>query len=211
MIAMRRVPIALALFASGCQIIFPLRDPPGDAKPTGDAKETDANDATDGPMLPPKFVFVTSMTFGGDLGGLAGADAKCANAWAVTGLRGQFKAWLSDPSGNANSRMSGVGAFYRVDNTKVADDFTDLTDGTLAARIDIDENGDPAVVTTACNGNAVWTGTGEGGLVSSDHCDSWSNNGFTGTAGSTNSTTSWSTGCSNVSCSERLPLYCIEQ
>ena len=42
------------------------------------------------------FAFVTSATFGGAVGGLAGADAACNAAATTGGLPGTYMAWLTD-------------------------------------------------------------------------------------------------------------------
>ena len=44
----------------------------------------------------PKTVFVSSQTYDGNLGGLAGADAKCQGLADAAGLKGTFKALLLD-------------------------------------------------------------------------------------------------------------------
>src|SRR5207248_2675590 len=43
-----------------------------------------------------KRVFVTSVMYDGNLGGLAGADAKCQARATAASLSGTYKAWLSD-------------------------------------------------------------------------------------------------------------------
>ena len=51
-------------------------------------------------------VFLTSMTFNGDLGGVAGADAKCqaaADAPLSIVPIGTYLAWISDAIGNSPS------------------------------------------------------------------------------------------------------------
>ena len=42
------------------------------------------------------YVFVTSQTFTGNLGGIAGADQKCQDLADAAGLPGIYKAWLAD-------------------------------------------------------------------------------------------------------------------
>ena len=53
-----------------------------------------------------KLVFTTSASYAGDLGGLAGADAKCAQSASTAGLDGTFVALLSDATTNANAPLS---------------------------------------------------------------------------------------------------------
>ena len=72
----------------------------------------------------PKRVFVTSSTFDGNLGGLAGADVKCQGAATTAGLPGTFRAWLSDSTTSASARLTHSALPYAlVNDVQVADDF----------------------------------------------------------------------------------------
>ena len=51
-------------------------------------------------------VFVTSIGYDGNLGGLAGADAKCMTRAAAGNLSGTYKAWLSSSTVNAKDRIT---------------------------------------------------------------------------------------------------------
>lgn len=118
----------------------------------GDGVDNDCNPDTPD-VLPGKTVFITSQVFNGNLGGLAGADAKCQQLATAAGLGGTYKAWLSDSTTDARDRLTHATVPYRlVDGTTVANDFTDLTDGSLDAPINRAENG--TVV-----GDRPWTGT----------------------------------------------------
>jgi hypothetical protein len=55
---------------------------------------------------PPKRVFVSGSKWNGNLGGLAGADAKCQQAADAAGLGGTFRAWISDDATSASSRLT---------------------------------------------------------------------------------------------------------
>jgi hypothetical protein len=76
-------------------------------------------------------VFVTSETFGADLGGVTGADAKCqaaADAVVAAELDGRtwtWTAWISDSTGDAIDRIPD-GRYRLLDNTLVALDKDDL-------------------------------------------------------------------------------------
>jgi len=48
----------------------------------------------------PKKVFVSSQTYVGNLGGVAGADSLCQGLATAAGLTGTFKAFLSDSGVN---------------------------------------------------------------------------------------------------------------
>ena len=118
----------------------------------GDGVDNDCNPDTPDEQ-PGKTIFITSQTFNGNLGGLEGADAKCQELADAADLDGTFKAWLSDSETDARDRLTHATVPYRlVDGTTVADDFTDLTDGSLDAPINRTENG------TAV-GDRPWTGT----------------------------------------------------
>ncbi len=172
-----------------------------------------------------KVVFVTSQTFSGNLGNFAGADAKCQAAAEAAGLSGSFKAWISgrpDWTGNGGGtqnvaqRMTHSSSPYVLTTgTKVADDWADLTDGSLDHGIDRDENG-------ATASGSVWTNTktdgdafdhrrdcGPGGSQS----DVWGSadqfeSGHFGTAGDSGAT--WTTN-TNTGCNNSFRLYCFEQ
>ena len=122
-------------------------------------------------VLPPT-VFVTSESYNGNLGGLAGADAKCQTRADSTKLGGTWLAWLSTDSFNAITRLQDAGAlgpYVRTDGVVVAEDLADLTDGELNAPIDKDEYG-------IDNGMLiVWTGTTQSGLAHGHPmmCNNW--------------------------------------
>jgi hypothetical protein len=104
-------------------------------------------------------IFISSQTYNGDLDGLAGADQKCQDLADAAGLVGPFKAWLSDGTTNAASRLTASAAPYQLaDGTRVAHDFADLIDGALLAPINRDENG-------AFLSARAWTGTAPAGTA----------------------------------------------
>ncbi len=89
-----------------------------------------------------KLVFVTYASYNGDLGGLDGADDKCQTEADAAGLPGVYKAWLSSSTRGPNVRFTRfTGPYRRVDGEIVANDWSDLTDGTIANRIDVAANG----------------------------------------------------------------------
>lgn len=157
-------------------------------------------------------VFVTSATVLPDFGGLDGGDQICADAAAAAGLPGTFRAWLSDGTGSPSTRFTmGDTPFCRVDGTRIADDWADLTDATLADAIGVDENGAPAGGTVR-----VWTGTSTAGGASGPDCLGWTSADSNAAArfGALNQfNAAWTDGGSfnNQACSERAHLYCFEQ
>ena len=92
-----------------------------------------------------KSVFVTSVRFNGNLGGLKGADDKCqaqANAPASIVPSGTYLAWLSDGTDSPNTRFKKSSHPYLLPNgAKIAENYTDRTDGSIQHFINIDATG----------------------------------------------------------------------
>lgn len=96
-----------------------------------------------------KRMFITSTLYGGNLGGVTGADAKCATAATSGGLSGTYLAWIADStdaSAPANRFTQASVPYRRVDLVKVANNWAGLTSGTLLANINIDELGNPSSI-----------------------------------------------------------------
>lgn len=155
-------------------------------------------------------IFVTSTTYNGNLGGFSGADAKCAARATAAGLSGTWKPWLSDDLTSATDRLNHNSAPYlNMRGEKVADNWADLTDGSLDMAIRYNENN------VAVNGQA-WTGSfSNGNKYFSQDCSRWTSQtgggSDAGVAGLvTNTSSIWSLLGSN-SCGTFLPLYCFEQ
>lgn len=118
-------------------------------------------------------IFTTSQEYTGNLGGLAGADAKCQALASAAGLTGTFKAWLSDSNTNAKDRfMTQNLPYYRTDNVIVANSLADLIDGSLSSSISKDQQG-----TTIPSGGGtynVFTGTDRYGVKKNGYvCNDW--------------------------------------
>ncbi|MET0341542.1 MAG: hypothetical protein ABW252_11125 [Polyangiales bacterium] len=171
--------------------------------------------------LQTKTIFVTSGTWtAAGVAGLAGADAKCAAAATAGGRTGTFKAWLSDNSTSATSRLTHAAVPYvRVDGVVVADNWADLTDGSLDNAIDKNESGGAAPagsVTCSFSGTAnVWTGSYDSGSIFGVRtCTNWTSTAgapLYGMAGSTAATdTNWGFAC-NAFCNGSGALYCLQQ
>ena len=157
-----------------------------------------------------KIVFLTSQTFRGAFGGLAGADVICQSLASWVGLPGHYKAWLSDSTTSAADRLTQADVPYSlVDGTIVAAHWQDLTDGELMHAIDHDENGD--VIDSQIG---VWTNTREDGSVwgTDDSCEDWTNPGGTyGRVGDNTAVSfSWTNGGSTA-CDNEKNIYCFQQ
>jgi hypothetical protein len=150
-------------------------------------------------------VFATLAVWGGNFGGAAAADVVCQNNAASQSLNGTFRAWVSDSTTSPAARFTqGSGGFFqRLDGTKIADDWADLTDGTL----------DAAIVPGA-NPPAAWTGTAADGTPLGGTCSNWTSNSAAqnGRRGIPQQTDSqWSATGADLACNNSLALYCFEQ
>lgn len=165
-----------------------------------------------------KCVFVTSATYTGNLGGLDGADQKCADEARAEGsqaARGTYKAWLSTTDASpAGARFTHPEVPYvRVDGEEVAQSFAVLVSpGQInAATITVTANGQ-----VAGGPEYAWTGTTPSGLAKPNNCISWTFGNFVdefGTAGNTTNLANgyWTDWTSSVLCVTALHLYCFQQ
>lgn len=194
-----------------------------DASATTDAGSADADASADAfASGTRRTVFVTSTTFAGDLGGAAGGDTKCRAAATDAGLRGNFRAWLSDgPTGGHVRVSAGSGALELTNGVVVAANAAELSITGPRKAIAVDERGRPAIgAGGGCDdgGLAVWTGTIEdGGALSPPvDCTRWTTrtspprgvSAIAGIAGRTGS--GWTAACVRA-CDAPAALYCIEQ
>ena len=106
-------------------------------------------------------VFVTSTNYTGNLGGLAGADAKCQERANAANLGGTWKIWLSDTTGSPSTRFTKSSNPYKLLNgTTIANNWSDLTDGTLQNPLNMTELGTTVQTSTwtntKINGGGLW-------------------------------------------------------
>jgi hypothetical protein len=164
-------------------------DLPGDAQADGDGGtklKYDASDASDstsqndgepsgdasdgGGTTGPRRVFVTFESYdigssAGQFKGVAQADAICQAHATAAALGGTWKAWLSSSAGSVASRFTHTGGpFKLIDGTVIANDWSELTSGTLKAKPSEDENGNPLT------DQWVWTGTLFDGTLANSTC-----------------------------------------
>lgn len=125
--------------------------------------------------------FVTSRGSedGGNLGGLAGADARCAELADAAGLPPrQWRAFLS-VSGPVHARdRIGAGPWHNVAGVLVAEDVEQLLAEGIASESMLDEFGDPAAKSAPPGReHDIVTGTDEDGqLVPGRTCADWTSN-----------------------------------
>ncbi len=171
------------------------------------------NSNDDAPPAPPIThvkVFLSSQSFAGDsLPGLDGADTRCTRAANDQGQTGTWTAWLSDNTANAVDRIFDGGVPYQtLDGTVVANNLADLTDGTLAAAIVIDEMGN-----TVGSDFQVWSATDPDGIYRGQGtCVNWADStpgldAGIGIAGQTDAT--WTKEGGSNPCDTFNRLYCF--
>jgi hypothetical protein len=194
--------------------LAPVPDAGPDAEP--DAGPDAAPDLAPDATMAGRRVFATSSRHTGNLGGLAGAHAICQQIAAEAGLPGTYRAWLSDAlSGPASTMVHSSVPYVLVTGERIADNWADLTDGSIRHAIDRDERGrllDPEPF--VCEGGEVWSNTTATGTSSGlADCLGWRATGATSNNGSMKQKNGrWTDDtCDNTSCLTDLPLYCFEQ
>jgi hypothetical protein len=127
-----------------------------------------------------KTVFVTKASFLSDMGGLAGADAKCqaeADDPASIVPAGTYLPWLSDGTNSPDTRFTKSSHPYVLpDGTKIAENYADLTDGSILHAINVDATGAPVL-----GSQRFWTDTMTDGKavhqfvanVKRNSCNAW--------------------------------------
>lgn len=203
--------IAVALALAGC-VFKPAPPERGGADGGDDAATIDGSDAAPGSF---QYVFTSSLTMRGNLGGLVGADAFCQQRANLAALPGTYKAWLSTAAASPATRMTHRNTPYvLVTNTVVANNWTDLTDGSIRAPINVNELGQGSLGEFVCQNGELWSNTDERGVqVAGPNCGDWTSDTLTGAAAHLTSTNaSWTVPtCPSVGCAFAMPIYCIGQ
>ena len=122
---------------------------------------------------------------------------------------------VSDGTDSPDTRFTKSSHPYMLpDRTKIAEDFTDLTDGSILHTINIDPTGKPIGM------KGYWTGTNSDGTTAKHlvTCDGWTADplaNFYGMAGRTDRSstlsTLWSSRWSRLNCKRRHKLVCFQQ
>jgi hypothetical protein len=167
-----------------------------------------------------KRVFVTSVSYDGNLGGLSGADAKCQARANAAGLGGTWKAIISSYTTESAINRIGynwdclitvTGRLIDCHTYKIGGNVYSIWDGFLAwGPIATDEYGNTKL-------NHVWTGTRSMGTAvwgTENTCLDWTTNasstygGYVGDSSVSNNSWIYAgyRNCNNLS-----SLYCIEQ
>jgi hypothetical protein len=165
-----------------------------------------------------RIIFVSSVMFDGDLGGLLGADAECQALANAAGLPGIYMAWLSTAADSPSTRMTQSALPYvRPDGVQVAPNWAGLTDGNLDAPINVTELGGAVPIgNTTCGGGGfttVWSATSTSGAYGGgSDCAAWTSTvGGSSWGQATQTTASWTSWCSGGLCSWLSPIYCVQQ
>ncbi len=132
--------------------------------------------------------FVTSVNpgKGGDLGGLAGADAYCASLAGAAGAPAgkTWKAYLSTDAENARDRI-GAGPWFNAKGEKIADDVASLHSdkNNLTKQTALDEKGN-VINGRGDNPNRhdILTGSKADGTAAPETCGNWTMSGGEGAA-----------------------------
>jgi hypothetical protein len=158
-------------------------------------------------MLPapsPKRMFISSNMYPYNIMNLAYADAQCSTLASMANLGGTWKAWYSDQAGAAANRLNrNTLPYVNLVNQIVANDWADLTDGTLDAPVIYNEMrypmnpSEPIITNTDSAGNWMLSSCASNGLTG------------LGTIGDTGSSWTYAIRVSCIGASARL--LCVEQ
>ncbi len=164
-------------------------------------------------------VFVTSLTFTGDLNGIAGADEQCQRLATASQLTrgGTYRAWLSGDSDNSSparrfTNLDHTGPYVLTDGTEIAAGWEELTSGDLEAPINVTEWGANVGLVLHAWTNTLPDGL-TGTLIGPRHCQQWQSSAGADQGGSGENYLAddrWTRAGTNL-CSDRFTLYCFEQ
>lgn len=148
--------------------------------------------------------FVTSTTYDGNLGGAAGADAKCQARATAAGLAGSYSAWIAEypDFSRVEDHWPPEAIFELVTGVQFASSYSNLNSSAVhTPRLALDEFGSPV------SGRA-WARSG------SFDCNLWATGSpaTTGTTGAVDlGSSNWQFGGGNQACDTLQHLYCFEQ
>jgi len=155
-------------------------------------------------------VFVTSKEFAGNFGGIDEADKRCQShadgSQSPRVKNHKFVAWVSTANNSVSSRLvHGTMPYVLPSGAVVANDWSDLTDGTLDTGIALNEDGaDPG------GGTKAWTGTTLKGDSATNNCNNWKDTAADGRRGNVGGAGNGWSDSSNDACTNVSHLYCFE-
>lgn len=117
-----------------------------------------------------RYIFTTSASLTPNWGSLSAADTLCSNYASAGGLAGTFKAWISNGTTTASSRITDVGPWYLVGTSTIAANNLASLQTSLAVGVPKDQNG--SAITPS--NRFAWTGTTmPGGASAANNCQNW--------------------------------------
>jgi hypothetical protein len=186
-----------------------IKQPPEECDAGAEKNGQDGEICGDSCKLKGQIVFATSKIYTGALGGLDGADDECNTLAAHLANAGNFRAWIGVQGDSAAERMKHYAVPYvLLDGTIIAESWEDLTDGSLAAKLLVDEHGNALI-----KASGAWTGTSAGGDHEGPDCGGWTKGSkeALGTVGDlTMLDAKWSD-AGPVDCKAEFALICVEQ
>jgi hypothetical protein len=170
----------------------------------GDAASGASSDADLGERL----IFVTSTDYAGDLGGIAGANAKCQARANAALLPGTYLAWIA-AFGEASIpvRMTHSPLAYRLKSgVTVALNFDGLVGLNLLSPVNVTELGSTRAL------QPVWTNTNPFGQAQSSlDCNGWTSAAPAGTGQRDRTDVPSLTSQQFASCDQVAALFCVQQ
>ncbi|MBL4686200.1 MAG: hypothetical protein JKY37_16525 [Nannocystaceae bacterium] len=156
-------------------------------------------------------VFLSSAQYNGNLGGVTGADEACQTLADAATLGGLWRAYIIDSKQGLSRHSMMGGPYLRMDGMSIANDWTDLSDESIGATLNIDESGNSV-------GGNVWTGLDNVVGAFTHTCSDWTYDGPNclgvipcGAAGESGTTDEHWDGFWIFDCDSLYRLYCIEQ
>ena len=194
-------------------------------------------EGSSGSCIEGKFAFISSFTLIGNVrkvarsnfkdkcgdvdNGLDGGDCICSAIAEDARLGLNYRAWLGTEEGSPSTRFNqSTIPYIRTDGTKIANNYDDLTDGSIRNPIKYSENREEVFVQPSSSQNdvRVWTGVRENGEVKSgDNCINWSSIPTIDTSGHVGSVSftfgSWTDFNTTFPCdfNDVARIYCFQQ
>jgi hypothetical protein len=160
-------------------------------------------------------VFVSNETYGGALGGHAGADATCQALATGAALGGTWMAWISDSTSSPSQRFSiSTVGYFLLDGTPIATSWAALTASGPTHAIDLTETG-ASLASASADGSKTWTAKLVSGALGTTSCSDFGSSSAseTGEVGhcTGTGTVNWTSAYATEECDVSNHLYCFEQ
>jgi len=166
-------------------------------------------------------VFITSTSFGANLGGLDGADRLCQSRADAVSLPGTYRAWLADTTGAPESRFTrSINPYVLTNGTQIAVNYDAFASDIHEAPMAVTESGifiDPAEGQFSAT---AWSGAETDGTrflsntIFIGHCQNWTSTDLDETGSLSvdahRSDQYWSAN-QGSNCGQQRRLLCVEQ